>query len=53
MKYFGTDGLRGIVNKDLTIELLQKMCDDFDYAFKHVEASFNYYESSLNFFRKY
>lgn len=38
---------------ELEIELLQKMCDDFDYAFKHVEASFNYYESSLNFFRKY
>ena len=35
------------------IEVLQKMCDDFDYAFKHVEASFNYYEASLNFFRKY
>lgn len=38
---------------ELEIELLQKMCDDFDYAFKHVEASFNYYESSLNFFRKH
>lgn len=38
---------------ELEIEVLQKMCDDFDYAFKHVEASFNYYESSLNFFRKY
>ena len=25
MKYFGTDGIRGIVNKDLTIELLQKI----------------------------
>ncbi len=25
MNYFGTDGLRGIVNKDLTIEFLQKL----------------------------
>ena len=25
MKYFGTDGIRGIVNKDLTIELLMKI----------------------------
>lgn len=25
MKYFGTDGIRGIVNKDLTIELLQRI----------------------------
>lgn len=25
MNYFGTDGLRGIINKDLTIEFLQKL----------------------------
>ena len=25
MKYFGTDGIRGIVNNDLNIELLQSI----------------------------